>query len=166
MLFSPNHDPNYFEEHSFLTNCGSFAFNIQEWYSPDDRFDEDDIILGNRLYEIDSLSVKNILELLYDRDVAQILEDFDVKQVTDKDIPLNRNEELIAFRMCVNPNVPTEDEPLYIDYHFRVKRNGVWMEKIGCHEVQEIHNYSEDPWEISEELIYTGPIAYFVKKCS
>ena len=41
MLFSPNHDPNYFEEHSFLTNCGSFAFNIQEWYSPDDRFVEE-----------------------------------------------------------------------------------------------------------------------------
>lgn len=166
MSFAPNHDPNYFEEHSFVTNCGSFAFNIQEWYSPDDRFAEDDIELGNRLYEENAWSVEDILKLLYDRDVAQILEDFKVKQVTDKNISLNRNEELIAFRMCVNPDAPTEDEPLYIDYHFRVKRYGTWMEKIGCHEVREIHNYSEEPWRISEELIYTGPIAYFVKKCS
>lgn len=166
MSFAPNHDPNYFEEHSFLTNCGSFAFNIREWYSPDDRFNEDDIELGNRLYKEGLLNVEDILDLLYRRDVKQILKDFNLVRVADQNITLRQDEELIAFRMCVNPDAPTEDEPLYIDYHFRVKRNGMWMEKIGCHEVQEIHNYSEDPWEISEELIYTGPIAYFVKKCS
>ena len=166
MSFSPNHDPNYFEEHSFLTNCGSFAFNIQEWYSPDDRFCEDDIELGNRLFKETFLSVEEILRLLYERNVKQILKDFDVMQVTDKNFSLKPNEELIAFRMCVNPDASTEDEPLYIDYHFRVKRSGCWMEKPGCHEIRMVDNYSEDPWEVSEELIYTGPIAYFVKKYS
>ena len=83
MLFSPNHDPNYFEEHSFLTNCGSFAFNVQEWYSPDDSFDEDDIELGNRLFKETFLSAEEILRLLYKRNVKQILKDFDVMQVTD-----------------------------------------------------------------------------------
>lgn len=164
MPFTPNYEPNYFEEHSFFTNCGSFAFNIQEWYSPDDRFIEDDIELGNRLYKENLLDINGILKLLYNRDVEQILKDFNLVQVTNKDVTLKKDEELIAFRMCVNPDAPTEDEPLYIDYHFRVKRNGMWMEKIGRNEVKKISNYSEEAWEVSEELVYTGPIAYFVKK--
>lgn len=163
-MFTSNHNPHYYEENEMFTNCGSYAFNIKEWYGPDDRFNEDDIELGNRLYKEDLLDADDILELLYDRDVNQILEDFDVKQVFNKNIPLKQNEELIAFRMCVNPYAPTEEEPLFIDYHFRVKRNGIWSEKNGSHEIKKIDNYSEEPWEFSEELVYTGPIAYFVRK--
>ena len=166
MAFVANHDPNYFKENSFHTNCGSYAFNIREWYGPDDKFDEDDIELGNRLYKEGLLDVEDILDLLYRRDVKQILKDFKLVQVANQNVTLRPNEELIAFRLCVNPDAPTEEEPLYIDYHFRVKRNGHWMEKQGCHEIKMVDNYSEDPWEVSEELIYTGPIAYFVKKAS
>lgn len=165
VMFTPNHDPNYFQENCIFTNCGSYAFNIQGWYCPDENFDEDDEKLGNTLFEEDELTTTEILQLLFDRDVEQILNDFDLVRVYNKDIFLKSNEELVAFRMCVVPDFfDGEDDSLSIDYHFRVKRNGKWMEKIGCGQVHEVLNYSENPWVVSEFLIYSGPIAYFIRK--
>lgn len=163
-MFTPNHNPNYFKDYCWFTNCGSYAFNIEGCYCPDENFDEEDCLLGNRLFEEEDLTPSEISRLLFDRNVEQILQDFDVTQVYSKDIALKSDEELIAFRMCVVPEFSETDDYLSIDYHFRVKRNGKWMEKPGCHSVREVENYSEKPWVISESLIYAGPIAYFIRK--
>lgn len=163
-MFEQNRDPNYFKEHQFNTNCGSFAFNICEWYCPDEDFDEDDYELAYALIEESGMDMEDVIELLLDRNMEQIHKDFEVEDVDGMDYPLKKNEELIAFRMCVNRGFWEDD--LIVDYHFRVKRNGKWMEKCGCGRVKEIEEYDEEPWVVSETTIYWGPIAYFVRKCA
>lgn len=162
MKFEINRDPDYFKKYSIFTNCGSFAFNIQDWYSPDEEYDLDDLELAYELLDVKKMDEVDVIDILFERNVEQILHDFELKVTQDMDYPLKEDEELIAFRMCVN----FYDEELVVDYHFRVKRKGQWMEKCGCGPVREIPNYSEESWKISEELIYWGPIAYFIKKCS
>ena len=41
MNYTQNHDPNYYEKHQGSSNCGSFAFQIKEWYSPDEEFENE-----------------------------------------------------------------------------------------------------------------------------
>lgn len=161
MRFETNRDPNYFQDNRYHTNCGSFAFNICDWYGPDGSFDEDDTTLAVELADEYDMSDIDILETLFERNVEQIHLDFDVIDV-DKDYKPKEGEDLVAFRMCVNRTF--YDDELIVDYHFRVKRNGKWLEKCGSGPVKEVVNYNEEPWLISEELIYWGPIAYFVKK--
>ena len=163
-MFEQNRDPNYFKEHQSDTNCGSFAFNICEWYCPDENFDEDDYALALTLIEGSGMNEEDVIELLLNRNMEQIHKDFKVKDVDGMDYSLKKDEELIAFRMCVNRSFWEDD--LVVDYHFRVKRNGKWMEKCGCGSVREIEGYDEEPWVISESNVYSGPIAYFVRKCS
>lgn len=162
MALKANRDPNYYTKYESITNCGSYAFNIVEWYTPDEVFDLDDEELANRLFD-EGMNEYDIIDLLFDRDVRQIMEDFDNELLLtyDMNYPLKDNEELIAFRVCVNPY---SSDGMMTDYHFRVKRNGKWMEKCGQEPVHEIENYNEDSWELSDDLIYEGPIAYFVKK--
>ena len=54
-MFEQNRDPNYFNEFQMSTNCGSFAFNICEWYCPDENFDEDDYELAYRLVDMECM---------------------------------------------------------------------------------------------------------------
>ena len=163
-MFEQNRDPNYFKEHQFNTNCGSFAFNICEWYCPDENFAEDDYELAYRLVDMECMDEYEVMCMLFERDLEQIHKDFKVKDVDGMDYPLKKDEELIAFRMCLNRSFWEDD--LVVDYHFRVKGNGKWMEKCGCGSVREIEEYNEEPWMVSETTIYSGPIAYFVRKCS
>ena len=158
MSFEKNRNPNYYKDNSFYTNCGSFAFNICDWYGPDDRFDEDDYELALKLSDEYNLSDSDILDILFDRDVEQICKDFDVV-VVDKDYEPKENENLVAFRICVNRSF--YDDELIVDYHFRAKKGDTWFEKCGIGSVREVKNYSEDSWIISDDLIYWGPIAYF-----
>ena len=105
-----------------------------------------------------------MIQFLLDRNVNQILEDFEDVREVEGDYCLEDDEELIAFRMCVNRKF--WDDELLVDYHFRVKRNGQWLEKCGFGSVRKIEEYDEEPWMISEDLIYWGPIAYFARKCA
>ena len=125
-MFEQNRDPNYFKEHQFNTNCGSFAFNICEWYCPDENFDEDDYELAYRLVDMECMDEYKAMCMLFERDLEQIHKDFKVKDVDGMDYSLKKDEELIAFRMCLNRSFWEDD--LVVDYHFRVKRNGKWME--------------------------------------
>ena len=163
-MFEQNRDPNYFENSQFSTNCGSYAFNICEWYCPDENFDEDDIELAYELIDEKNMDEDDVIDILFKRNVEQIHKDFDIEETSYMDYPLKKNEELIAFRMCLNRDL--WDEGLVVDYHFRVKRNGKWMEKCGSGRVQEVEDFNESPWKVSEDLIYRGPIAYFIRKCS
>ena len=38
MEYTKNSDPNYFEDNPECANCGSFAFNVEEWYDPEQDF--------------------------------------------------------------------------------------------------------------------------------
>ncbi len=162
MSFEKNSDPNYFIDHQLVTNCGSLALNIKEWYCPDEVFDTPDEDYAYYLIEKNKCTLEAAIKLMLARNVEQILKDFDFLELCSGDRELARGEELIAFRMCLSYPIFGE---LDTDYHFRVKRNNRWLEKPGCGPVREV-DFTEEPWVVSESLVYWGPIAYFLRKAS
>ena len=156
MNYTRNHNPHYYEECQDFANCGSFAFNIEEWYSPDDYFEDDmgetveqwiDHCIWNGWDEYDmSDEFAGIL-------VNYILNDFDDVRYLVWEGEIQPDEELIAFRTFVD----TEGN---WDFHFKVFRDGLWLEKCGS-----------DPLRFCEEsdwnngiLEYISQTVYFARK--
>ena len=136
MEYERNSDLSYYETNRLATNCGSYALRLSEWYElfyygADNFEDEEDYILEMFNYESDAHEVANMYrDILLDK----LFDDFpDELEMCSGAPPDNDNEELIAF------NTRCYDGDYYIDYdfHFRVFRDGKWMEKCGCCEVSE-----------------------------
>ena len=154
-MYTRNSDPNFFQTH--YTNCGSFALNIQEWYSPDEVFideygDVEDWI--NDCYMM-GMSEDEISDEFSWKLVDIILEDFNDLMYRSNFDPadLEPGEELIAFRA-------TCEETGMWDFHFKVFRNGHWQEKVGSNPVQDCSGYD---WS-NGAMEYVSTTHYFVKK--
>ena len=156
MNYTQNHDPNYYEENRNISNCGSFAFQIKEWYSPDGEFENE---MG---YDIDEWVEQGIHEGFDEWEMSDglanalteyILSDFDDVRYLINPSDVQPDEELIAFRTFV-----TND--FNWDFHFKVLRNGLWQEKCGSDPVRFCE---EDDWHngLMEYISYTS---YFAKK--
>lgn len=154
--YTKNNDPNYFDEYPDEGNCGSFALNVREWYVSDRDFDNTTIADDMLSYGED---IDDVLEYLTERNVAQILEDFEdeIRLVFSED-EVEDNEELIAFRLGVFEYC----EEIDTDFHFKVKRNGCWMEKRGSTEVRFCELEEDDIW-ISSTAQYNGPLVFLAK---
>lgn len=145
--YERNSNPKYYEEHCGEANCGSYALNLQGWYDPEGYFchvydceypDDAMGILYESGYDEDEIN-----RLYADILVEGILEEFDgeLRQVDWRE-SIEDNEELIAFRtfaICEDD----EGEYFHYDFHFKVFRDGKWMEKHGSYAVQEC---DEDEW--------------------
>lgn len=154
MGYTRNSDPNFYFTHEHTTNCGSYALRIKEWYEVD--FDMQD-----RAIELSSNGIddREIYEIITQEAVELMLHEFGDKMrelvnVTD---PIADNEELIAFRIGGLDDWSGYDA----DFHFRVFRDGKWMEKCGCNEIQNCI-FEEDAWETA--LLYEGPIVYLAHR--
>ena len=158
-MYTKNHDPNYFYTNLQDGNCGSFALNIKEWYLSDRKFDNTDIAWE---MECQGYDLNSILEYLTSINVEQILADFvDEIRLLDSKEEVKENEELIAFRVGVFDD---SFDDIDTDFHFRVKRNGEWMEKCGSTEVRRCELEEGVNWTNSSGDIYNGPIVFFAKK--
>ena len=122
MTYTRNHDPNYFEECQSFANCGSFAFIVEEWYSPDEYFEDD---MGQTIEQWIDRCVWNGWDV-YDMSnefagilVNYILNDFDDVRYLIWEGEIQPDEELIAVRTFVD----TEGD---WDFHFKVFRDGLW----------------------------------------
>lgn len=157
--FTRNTDPRYWDEEQSWCNCGSFALNIREWYSPewicafdlyeDSYWDYLSHLLEER--EIDEYEASDKYAL---RLIEGILKDFpnEVRFLVDES-EINKDEELIEFRA-----VFINDEEN--DFHFKVFRDGYWMEKNGSGEV---HLCSADNWDYGD-LVYISNTYYLARK--
>ncbi len=153
MEYTRNSNPNFYKENQTMSNCGSFAFNIEEWYSPDTDFIDDygDIEewISTNLQYSDEWEVSDLFAHML---AEYILRDFsDVRYLICAD-EIEPNEELIAFRTFVN-----EDEMW--DFHFKVFRNGEWQEKCGSGPVKFCE---EDEWQTGVNS-YISETLYFAK---
>lgn len=149
MNYTKNNDPNYYEKHQGSSNCGSFAFQIEEWYSPDEGFDVEEWIDcgyngGWDDYELADSFVEQLIPV--------ILDDFDNVRFIFSKAELESNEELIAFRTWV--------EEGNWDFHFKVLRDGLWQEKCGSDPVRFC---SEDDWH-NGIMDYNSYTVYFARK--
>ena len=156
MEYTKNTNPHYYEENQNCSNCGSFAFQIEEWYSPDEYFEEDMGVsveewIDNRIWNgWDEYDMSDEFAGIL---VNYILNDFDDVRYIVQISELEQNEELIAFRTFV-----TTDGNW--DFHFKVLRNGMWLEKCGSDPTRFCE---KDDWHngLMEYISYTS---YFARK--
>lgn len=159
MEYTKNSNPNYYEENVEFSNCGSFAFNIEEWYNPGSDFVADFGSIEDWMMEM-SLNGYNCDEIadIYAEELAKfIIEDFkeEIREITNFS-EVKSNEELIAFRTCCRYET-NEDWVPDFDFHFKVFRDGVWKEKCGSCPVRFC---TEDDWAYVTR-IYNSNTIYF-----
>ena len=79
-----------------------------------------------------------------------------IKDIND----LKDTEELVAFRIGIEPIYDEDDEFLYIDtdFHYRVFRDNKWLEKCGEKSIQSCSNIT-DIWEI-DNFYYDSDIVF------
>jgi len=156
MGYTRNYNPNYFEECEGSTNCGSFAFNIEEWYSPDKYFEEDFYCCVDEWIDHcirNGWDEQGISNAFVDILVKYILLDFDDIRIVSYAADVKSNEELIAFRTFVNSEGNW-------DFHFKVLRDYVWLEKCGS---KPVRFCEKDDWH-NGFIEYNSPTVYFARK--
>lgn len=152
MEYTANNDPIYYESNRSTTNCGSFALRLKEWY--DNEVDEYMGGIEQWCLELLEEGIPDeeipdmIAETYLDRLRAEFGNSVRLMSKLDhatmlKATSRNFNEELIAFRIYVPVEDWDPEEYLEFDFHFKVWRNGHWMEKNGGGAV---HECSIDNW--------------------
>ena len=152
--YTYNSDYSYYEKHICITNCGSFAFNLKEWYDPDSPLED---IYG----DIDTWVVEQSEDGLTDYDITeqylnditdQVLKDFEGEiALCDGKPPSTNNKELIA--LCVYCSAEGNYGEGDHDFHFKVFRNGKWLQKNGADEIEQCN--------LEDWGIYTSDIVFF-----
>ena len=172
-LYKRNSNPELFFEEPGETNCGSFALNVTEWYTPyitDDGVDEDDELYqyaewerANHAYELaqEGYTAEEIIEELIEQDFEFILKTCPWLEPIDED-EIYDGGRVIAYRLSME--IPGEREEFdadeCMDFHFRVLIDGEWWEKCGATEVHKVAYPDSGVWEVDDWLVYTGPIRY------
>ena len=153
MKYTRNSDPNFYETH--LTNCGSFALSIEEWYSPDETLSEKFDGLDDYFIDVEDMCGGDVMDMseVFATDLAEvILDDF-----TDLEylpyIEVEEVEGLIAFRAFF-------DGSDWWDFHFKVFRDGRWQEKNGR---DPVHDCELEDWTYGP-LDYVSRTFYFLPK--
>ena len=135
--YTHNTNPNYYKENYAFSNCGSYAFNIEEWYDADNGFEWEVGNIDSWVTEMATYySDEEISEMYSKAVVEQIFDDFDeeIRELSSESDPLLPNEELVAFRGYCEYFEDSGDSDY--DFHFKVFRDGQWMEKCGSCPVQ------------------------------
>lgn len=152
------------EEHKNC-NCGSYAFNLNEWYNPGcfHGDDEDYDIIDNLEYWSNEGCVGDELaDRLADFLLELIKSDFEDKITVLASEPiqefLKANDEVIAFRVGAYEYEYGND--FDYDFHFKVFRHGGWFEKRGC---EPIRPTSPDDW--SGSIYYNSQTFYIIHHC-
>ena len=142
MYYTRNRDLNYYDAYRGRANCGSYALRLNEWYDPEDYVEDLTGDICDWLEELgeEGYSEYEIACIYGDTLLDGILIDFDGEiELCDGRPPNTSDVELIAF----NTWCCAEDGMIDRDFHFKVFRNGRWMEKNGHNEV---HECEEDDW--------------------
>ena len=133
MEYTKNTNPHYYEENEAYSNCGSFAFNIEEWYNPEIDLEAQVFYVGSWMLEMldDGYTCDEVADIYAEILADSILEDFagEIREVFSPS-QVHDDEELIAFRGYCRYEIEEDQFPDY-DFHFKVLRNGIWQEKCG-----------------------------------
>lgn len=146
MKYTPNSDPKYYSENQDTSNCGSFAFRLKEWYNPDSDLEDE---LGDSInHWINEMGMEGyedweISDMYADMLLKYILLDFEdsIRMIGPDDQPRD-DEELIGFATFCYDCSEWDEEGEH-DFHFKVFRDGEWMEKCG---VDPVRYCEEDDW--------------------
>lgn len=160
MEYTKNSDPNYYEYNSEYANCGSFAFNVEEWYDPEDEFENEVGYIDDWIMEMsdNGYSADEIADIYTEAITERVLKDFtnEIREITYPS-EANDNEEVVALRGWCYEDIDNFAE---WDFHFKVLRNGIWQEKCGREPVKFC---LEDEWSYGFRT-YNSNTIYFAHK--
>ena len=142
MYYTRNRDLTYYETNRGRANCGSYALRLNEWYDPEDYVEDLTGDICDWLEELgeDGYSEYEIACMYTDTLAAGMLQEFEGELELCFGPPQCKSGmELIAL----NSFCAVEDGYVDWDFHFKVFRDGKWMEKNGTGPVQETN---EDDW--------------------
>lgn len=180
-IYTRNSDPNFWNVDRKNCNCGSFALDLTTWYNPylSNQLEERMMPESAYTYETrhdliedlldDDYSEEEIIEELLERDWEFILNScpfltpIQLEDAKDED-------RVIAYRIMIDfvENRYGERFIEDMDFHFRVRMNGIWMEKCGAGPIKILgEDIEESPWRYPG-LLYRGPIKYakFKEECA
>lgn len=177
-----NYDPHFWEHQQPNANCGSFAFNVQNWFVPfEDEIDGDTLISDMIEEGYDENDIMDALLAESARAMESMMPD-NLKQIKSYEInALAPDTTIVAYRLGLS----ISDCGGYdFDYHFKVRLNGEWWEKNGGYKAHPCELQDNEPWECSwnylaqfncvpldkngnlhdnsDIFLYTSPILYFI----
>lgn len=136
MSYTHNSDLEYYKKYPTDTNCGSFALQLKEWYTPEDKFENE---IGELYSWVEDMaesgySEEEVSNFYLDAIKDQVLNDFQGEiEICDGRVPSTKNKELIALATFCRWD---EDiDWIDCDFHFKVFRDGRWQQKRGSGEV-------------------------------
>lgn len=136
MYYTRNSDLNYYNAHPSAANCGSYALRLNEWYNPEDYFEdtEGDIYDWVEQMKLNGYNDYEITNYYIDILVEGMLQEFGNElEVCDGRPPSTSDKELIALNgFCLWDEGYDAD----VDFHFKVFRDGRWSEKPGMEQVK------------------------------
>lgn len=151
-----NSDPYFFDDNEWV-NCGSFALNLTDWYYPYARREDIDQDIADLFLE--GYSYAEVRDFIFEQNVATMKEQFgDYLIPIDSPQCVDTFTDVVAFRVSLREG--WRGEPVY-DFHFKVRRDGDWLEKCGMDDVRECKLNAKSAWDYGDDLYYDSPIAYF-----
>lgn len=167
-LYKRNSNPNLFADKEQDTNCGSFALNVTEWYTPYVfepkeeelwKYDEDE--RAQWVYDMlqDGYTIDEVMDCLIERDFEFVLKTCPWLEPIEEE-EIYDGGRVIAYRLSlqVPDDISEFDMDEDGDFHFRVLIDGEWWEKNGAGPVKRVED--PDVWEVDDWLVYSGPIRY------
>ena len=164
--YNRNTNPSiYYGSNEINLNCGSFALEVDEWYTPYaaegpdySEMEREDWICS--LLE-EGCSREEIMSYVVEADFAFILDSCPwLEQISYEDIDFN--DRVIAYRLSFNDVDCAEDfdSDLDTDFHFRVLIDGEWYEKNGGGPVHLADQDILAKWVIDDWLVYDSDIKF------
>ena len=155
-------------------NCGGLALNVFNWVVPYMRTDETcffDSTIVDEYTDVDredlmcalndeGWSKSEIEKEILERDVQFLLDHYPfLERVNLEDCA--PTDTVVAYRLFVE----FSDDYVYdTDFHFKVRINGFWFEKLGGNKVTLTPLLPDKPWEYTGNCTYTSPIVYFIRR--
>lgn len=143
-------------------NCGGFATGTYSWLCPypanwedsNGSEERDDLIYDYNDSGYSDMEIANEI-LDYDIDYFKDLFGDKFREATKEEI-LEEPDGLIAYRIA-SENIYDEGG----EFHFRVRKNGSWFEKMGISEIVNLGNIDiQEPWTYNY-YTYNSKIAFF-----
>lgn len=164
----------YLNPPTFSYNCGGYALKTFDWYRPYTGSPERMESIIDKMVQT-GMNKRDVEETLLDYFESKMLNEFPkmrrLKQIRDA----AEDEDVIAFRITLSTSYSQSLKMNFLndwDFHFMLKIDNEWFEKLGWEDVRKHKNNVNDIWidnddEDEDEQYYhryDSKIRYYAKK--
>lgn len=164
----------YLTQPTFSYNCGGYALKTFDWYRPYIGSPEKMESLIDKMVQT-GMKKSDVEEILLDYFESKMLNEFPkmrrLKQIEDA----TNDEDVIAFRITLSISYSQSLKMNFLDnwdFHFMLKIDNEWFEKLGWENIRKHKNNINDVWMGNDDentddgysFRYDSKIRYYAKK--